>query len=83
MNKLEAYLLGKAKAKEIANDGEFTPEELANEDAFIWACHEIESNHRQYAGNITEELKTEAQWDRFDEGFRIQIEREARKRIKA
>ena len=72
MNKREAYQLGVDSGYEAGEMGDFTEEELADEDAFMQACAEICDNKRQYAGHpgydFNQEPNADSLWDAFDEG---------------
>jgi len=72
MNKREAYKLGYEEGLQIGDLGDFTEAELADEDKFLGACHEISENSRQFEGHPTYHI--EGRWnsnslfEAFEEG---------------
>jgi len=72
MRKQEAYKLGYWSGIASAEYGDFTPDELKDEESFIAACLEICENKRQYADSPTYDLARERNsdslFDAFDEG---------------
>lgn len=79
MKRSEAKKLGQAVGREILTFGDFTPAERADEYKFRQAFYEIVENRKQYAGDVTEELKTDEEWDAFEEGLNIALERYCKK----
>lgn len=72
MTNKEAYLLGYSSGSEAVEHGDFSPEELADEELFEQACHEICSNKRQYAYSPTYDFakkrNSDLLFDAFDQG---------------
>lgn len=69
MTKRDAYQQGKDIAEAINYDGDFTGKELSSEDNFREAFWEIVENRKQYADDISYDLKTDAQWEAYEEGL--------------
>jgi hypothetical protein len=84
MNAKDAYKLGVASGEEAAEYGDFTAAELADQDRFVEACHEISENKRQFAGhpgcNFNREPNAETLWDVFEEGEAVGVRKGWRKR---
>lgn len=84
MNKRQAKELGIESGYESGMYGDFTPEELADEDAFMQAGAEILENKRQYADDPTYEIAQEPNadslFDAYEEGESIGLLRAWKKR---
>lgn len=86
MNKKIAHRFGVDSGLETARLGDFTEQELADQDAFFDACFEICENKRQYAGHpgydFNGEPNSENLWDAFEAGEAVGIHRGWRERRK-
>jgi hypothetical protein len=82
MTKKEAILLGKDVADEIIAYGDFTEEEKENEESFRSAFYEIAENRKQYAGDCTEDFRRENDWEGYEEGLMIALDRYCKKNFK-
>jgi len=61
--------MGRAYAEEANRYGDFSAEELADEDAFCEAVGDILENHRQMAGHPTYDFGREKNSDSLFEAF--------------
>jgi hypothetical protein len=82
MTKKEAILLGKEIGDEILNYGDFTFEELKNEDSLGDAFWEIVENRKQYAGDCTEDFRRDSEWEGYEEGLIISLDRYCKKNFR-
>ncbi len=86
MNAKQAYRLGVESGLEAGRWGDFSPAEVADQDAFTSACAEICENKRQYAGHPGERFSgqpnADSLWDAFDEGEAVGIRKAWRERRK-
>ncbi len=84
MNCKQAYRLGVASGLEAGQYGDFSRQELADEDAFIEACAKNCDNKRQFAGHPGYEFNrkpnAEGLWDAFEQGEVVGIRRAWRER---
>jgi hypothetical protein len=80
MTKKEAYAIGLEVAEEINANGDFTPKELASEDAFAQAFYEIAENRQQYAGDVTEDFRRDSEWEGYEEGLAAGLAKIVRRR---
>ncbi len=87
MNTKQAYRFGVESGLEAGRWGDFSPAELADQDAFTDACAEICNNKRRYASHLGERFNgqpnADSLWDAFDQGEAVGIPeawRERRKR---
>ena len=87
MNKAQAYRLGVASGYEAGIYGDFTANELADEDAFAEAAGEICDNKRQFADSPTYDFarqpNSDILFDAFDAGEAVGVRRAWRERRKA
>ena len=86
MNKAQAYRRGVASGYEAGIYGDFTAEELGDDDAFGEAAAEICDNKRQLADSptydFTSQPNSEHLFDAFDKGEAVGIRRAWRERSK-
>lgn len=82
MNKKDCINYGIDVAVEILTYGDFTSEELANEEKFIQAFWEIEANRRQYGGLLLEDFRRDQEWDWYEKGLEIGLNRYLKKKFK-
>lgn len=71
MTTKDAYQLGVASGLESAEYGDFSPEELSDEDSFLEAASELLENKREFADSPTYEFRgrnSEELFDAFDRG---------------
>jgi hypothetical protein len=86
MNKKQTFKSGRFQAMEANHYGQFTKEELANEDKFREAMHQILENQRQFSGHptydIANEPNQETLYEGFEDGENSGVEFAVRKRFK-
>ena len=86
MNAKQAYRLGVESGLEAGRWGDFSPAELAEQDAFTSACAEICENKRQYAGYPGYEFNGQSSadrlWDAFEDGEAVGIRKAWRERLR-
>jgi len=72
MNKRDAYKSGIESGYEAGQYGEFSLNELCDEESFAAACGEICENKRQFADSVTYDManepNSESLFDAFDAG---------------
>jgi hypothetical protein len=87
MNKAEAYRLGVVSGYEAGIYGDFTAQELSDEDAFAQAAAEICENKRQFADSPTyhfaRQPNSESLFDACEGGEAVGIRRAWRERHKS
>ena len=87
MNKRQAYRLGVSSGYEAGVYGDFSANELSDQDAFAEASAEICDNKRQYADSPTYDFasqpNSENLFDAFDQGEAVGIRRAWRERHKS
>ena len=79
MNTKQAYEEGQYKGKDICSNIDTLLGSMG-EDNFISEAYDILENHKQFSGDITYELKSDAQWEAFEKGFEIQVKKEVKAR---
>ena len=69
MTKKNAIKCGEDVGWEIIAYGDFTEEEKEDDDAFRQAFYEIAENRKQYAGEVTEGFRRDAEWEGYEQGL--------------
>ena len=87
MNQKQAHRMGVESGLEAAQHGDFSADELRDEEAFVLACGEICENKRQYADHpgyeFGRERSAESLWEAFEEGEPVGIRKGWRERRRA
>jgi hypothetical protein len=86
VNQKQAHRLGVDSGLEATQHGDFTPQELRDEEAFMEACSQACENKRQYADHPGYEFNrqgnAELLWEAFEHSEAVGIRRGWRRRSK-